>query len=83
MSYDFKPNHHIGMTPEGYLLSNAYISGVKKQKTIAVKPKQVAQHITTWLTHLEDLMFQGDMKAEAMLKAFYDRKYNARYLGAK
>ena len=78
MSYDFKPNHHIGMTPEGY-----YINGVKKQKTIAVKPKQVAQHITTWLTHLEDLMLQGDMKAEAMLKAFYDRKYNARYLGAK
>jgi len=77
MSYDFSPNHHIGMTPQGY-----YIGGAKKQKTKKPKPKQVMDHIVTWLTHLEGLMDQGDMRAEAMLKAFYDRKYNARYLGA-
>ena len=75
MSYDFKPTYHIGMTPEGY-----HINGAKKRA--AKKPRQVMQHIDTWLTHLEDLMLVGDMKAEAMLKDFYDRKYNARYLGA-
>ena len=77
MSYDFSPNHHIGMTPQGY-----YIGGAKKQRAKKPKPKQISQHINTWLTHLENLMDQGDMRAEAMLKAFYDRKYNARYLGA-
>ena len=76
MSYDFRPNHHIGMTAQGYYIGGA--KGAAKQKTI--KPKQISQHINTWLTYLEDLMFQGDVKAEAMLKAFYDRKYNARYL---
>ena len=78
MSYDFKPTYHIGMTPEGY-----YMNGAKKQNVQKRRPKQIAQHITTWLTHLEDLMLAGDTKAEAILKAFYDRKYNARYLGAK
>ena len=76
MSYDFRPNHHIGMTAQGYYVGG--VNGAKKQRTI--KPKQIYHHVTTWLTHLEDLMLQGDVKAEAMLKAFYDRKYNARYL---
>ena len=66
------------MTPEGRY--NWIGKGAAKQRTI--KPKQISQHITTWLIHLENLMFDGDVKAEAMLKAFYDRKYNARYLGA-
>jgi len=79
MSYDFKPTYHIGMTPEGRY--NWIGKGASKQ--IARRPKQIAQHVTTWLTHLEDLMLAGDTKAEAILKAFYDRKYNARYLGAK
>ena len=78
MSYDFKPTYHIGMTPEGY-----HINGAKKQNAKKPKPKQIAQHLTTWIIHLEDLMLAGDTKAEAILKAFYDRKYNARYLGAK
>tara|TARA_R110002050_G_scaffold142521_1_gene267747 strand:+ start:672 stop:917 length:246 start_codon:yes stop_codon:yes gene_type:complete len=78
MSYDFRRNHHIGMTPEGYHANYGLAKGASKQK--AKRPKQISQHIDTWLIHLENLMLDGDVEAKLTLKAFYDRKYNARYL---
>tara|TARA_R110001606_G_scaffold51079_1_gene127550 strand:+ start:469 stop:690 length:222 start_codon:yes stop_codon:yes gene_type:complete len=73
MSYDFTPTQHIGMTPQGY-----YAGGAKKRKTI--KPKQIAQHLNNWLAHLENLMDQGDAKAEKMLRDFYKTKERSRFL---
>ena len=73
MSYDFTPTYHIGMTAEGH-----YTGSAKKRKVRAyrrsIKPKQAAQHINNWLMHLENLMDQGDLNAEATLQDFYDRK---------
>jgi hypothetical protein len=73
MSYDFTPNQHVGMTSHGYYLGRA-----KKRKII--KPKQIAQHLNNWLAHLENLMDQGDVKAEKMLQDFYETKARSRGL---
>ncbi len=69
MSYDFIPNYDHVTFPSQY----------KKDKPIKKLSKQVYYHVTTWLTHLENLMLDGDKKAELTLKAFYDRKYLNRY----
>ena len=67
MSYDFKPNY------EHMILTN---QTMRKYVPMKRKPKHVASHVDTWLTHLENLMHDGDMVAETMLKDFYDRKTN-------
>jgi len=69
MSYDFKPNYDHVTFPNQY----------KKSEPIKKRPKQISQHVTAWLTHLENLMLDGNKKAELTLKDFYDRKYLNRY----
>ena len=73
MSHDFTPSHHIGMTAQGY-----YLGGAKNRKTI--KKKQIAQHLNNWLVYLENLMDHGDVKAEKMLRDFYETKACSRFL---
>ena len=69
MSYDFIPNYDHVTFPTQY----------KVDPPRKKRPKQIYAHVTAWLTHLENLMFAGDKKAELTLKAFYDRKYLNRY----
>ena len=79
MSYDFKRNHHIGMTPEGYHANNRIGAGYRPLDTLRIShgngnwqtldfkplPKRTGPFADTSTHDLRQACFTGDQDAIA------------------